>query len=1400
MGISDERWTEVTPSEHSHEQAALNFLRERLPDRDPYRVWSNFTFQAEDGRRYEVDTLVVTPTEVFLVEIKSHPNRIDGDAGTWVWTTPDGRRRSMDNPLRLAESKAKKLKSLLLHQDALGDPKLNNRRGPDGRMMRANFFVRAVVFLSDATLKVGLDELGRTDVYGPDPEGDTAQANDLPGIVSRLTHVDANSRRRIDRPLSSAIAKAMDQAGVRQSQALRQAGHYHLERLVTEGEGWQDFVAQHPLTRDQRRIRLYLTSRAQTEDEKRALARAAEREYRFLKGIDHPGIDRPVEVIANPQGPALVFDHDPDSQQLDHYLTEHADELDLLDRIELVRQIAETLRAAHRAGLYHRALAPQHVIVTGPPDKPKVRIRDWQAASRELTATAMSSTPQDATGTSHVARWVTEQAHVYLAPELYRTQDVDPRAADIWSLGAVAFLVLTGQGPAADRDGLYAVLKEHQGLSLAAAMDAPDLPLDNLVREATRSVATDRFVSVDEFLEHLDIALDELTAPAEADPIDAKRGDQIGDWQVLQRFGTGSTAVVLLAERDGHTEVLKVARDEDHANRLRDEAAVLDELRSNRIVACHGIVTLAGRTALRLEPAESTLAHHLQQDGPLSLDRLERFGQDLLEALAVLEDEGIAHRDIKPDNLGIIPRGKNDERHLVLFDFSLSRVDATNLQAGTTAYLDPFLSERETKRWDLHAERYAAAVTLHELATGQRPTWGDGATDPLLTDQQLPTLHLDVVDPSIRGPLATFLERALHRDPSRRYDTAADMRRAFDLIFAEVDVPTSITDDGLSGSDVEVAGLDRDALLTELGLAPRVLNVFDRLGTVTVGDLAAVPAFELSRLSGVGAAVRRDVARLAERLREELGDPETTAVSDVTSVDGLAEAAVPKPPAKDDARLAVRAYLGLVPEPAADWPTQRQVTEQAELDRTLVADAIGSARRRWQKAADLTPVRAQLVALLRARNGIAGGDELATALLATRGSLAEEQERLRRARAVVRAAVEGEATLRSPRFVARRIDDTLLVALDGEVEGDDGPELWDADAAVEVARELGEIARRLADTVPLPGPERVVAALREVPVPDGIGPLTDARLVRLAAAAADGVAVSSRLELYPEDMEPRRAIEEARGALLARHALDVQDIRTRVAARFPAAAELPKRPALDTLLEEAGTGLVWEHGREGEAGRYVLPERQGLLGTSYTSTGGGTATFASPDERELAVRDVDDRLARLAERGGFLALTVDRHRLDQAAREVAQRTGATQVDLDAWLLEEMHRQAEAAGADWGRILGADADPDGSTFRHVRALVGRARPVVLDRLTSTGPLVVATGLGLLARYDQLEVVEHLREQLTRDQPDFALTGLVLLVPGVDPGSSPVIDGRAVPVTTANQWTYLPSAWINEGTPA
>lgn len=56
------RWVEVTESEYPWEREALGYLRERLPDTEPFRAWSNFEFIAEDGSINEVDLLVVSLT------------------------------------------------------------------------------------------------------------------------------------------------------------------------------------------------------------------------------------------------------------------------------------------------------------------------------------------------------------------------------------------------------------------------------------------------------------------------------------------------------------------------------------------------------------------------------------------------------------------------------------------------------------------------------------------------------------------------------------------------------------------------------------------------------------------------------------------------------------------------------------------------------------------------------------------------------------------------------------------------------------------------------------------------------------------------------------------------------------------------------------------------------------------------------------------------------------------------------------------------------------------------------------------------------------------------------------------------------------------------------------------
>jgi nuclease-like protein len=136
VDVDSNRWNEIRASEHEWERKALAWVRSQLPDHEPWRAWSNFEFIADDGTISEVDLLILGPRGVYLVEIKSWPGSLRGDAGTWVQTQPGKPARSYDNPRLLTDRKAKRLKSLIQRQKPM------HAKGVD-----SNFFIEALVFL-----------------------------------------------------------------------------------------------------------------------------------------------------------------------------------------------------------------------------------------------------------------------------------------------------------------------------------------------------------------------------------------------------------------------------------------------------------------------------------------------------------------------------------------------------------------------------------------------------------------------------------------------------------------------------------------------------------------------------------------------------------------------------------------------------------------------------------------------------------------------------------------------------------------------------------------------------------------------------------------------------------------------------------------------------------------------------------------------------------------------------------------------------------------------------------------------------------------------------------------------------------------------------------------------------
>ena len=436
-----------------------------------------------------------------------------------------------------------------------------------------------------------------------------------------------------------------------------------------------------------RRVRVYPYARAASPDERERLGRMAMREFRVLEGIEHPGILRVLDFRETELGPALVFEHDPDSIRFDRFLREKLSNLTADARLGLLRQLAEALGHAHGKRLYHRGLAPQNVLVHGAAaGQPRLQIMNWQVASR---AEGSQSANPITSGTRHIDDHFGDPAKVYLAPEALSGGEAGA-PADVFSLGAIAFHLFTGRPPADNPLDLPAKLREGGGLRLAQAVDGIGTFIEDLVRASTAPVVRDRIASAGEFLEYLALAETDARAQDSAttvDPSIAKRDDELeGGFVVVRKLGRGGTADALLVHRNGEDDelVLKVAVDEVHGDQLQAEAAVLRRLHHQNIVRIIDTLTVSGRAAILMEKAgDRTLAERLRGDDMPSLDLMRRFGEDLLQALNHLEEQGVAHRDIKPDNIGIAPAGGSGRLRLVLFDFSLTRTPPENIQAGT---------------------------------------------------------------------------------------------------------------------------------------------------------------------------------------------------------------------------------------------------------------------------------------------------------------------------------------------------------------------------------------------------------------------------------------------------------------------------------------------------------------------------------------------------------------------------------------------------------------------------------------------------------------------------------------------------------------------------------------------
>jgi len=394
--------------------------------------------------------------------------------------------------------------------------------------------------------------------------------------------------------------------------------------------------------------------------------------------------------------------------------------------------------------------------------------------------------------------------------------------------------------------------------------------------------------------------------------------------------------------------------------------------------------------------------------------------------------------------------------------------------------------------------------------------------------------------------------------------------------------------------------------------------------------------------------------------------------------------------------------------------------------------------------------------------GIAEATEVARALLAAHGSAAAEPERTRQAIGVVRIVVEADlARGGDSRFSARRIGQRAIIALEP-----DDPDAPGADAILDWVRQLAEAADRLAAQRPIPVRAAALAVLREIAMPSHAQPLDDERLLRIAAAASRTAAVGSRGEVYPRGLEPEESIRlTLAGFSAARLALTPQALQARVTGRFPEAAALPTRPALDRLLEAIDPSLAWN-------------------GTAYGSSASGTGSLLSTQHGMTMLgnrlvgapfNQVDARLRASLQARGYLTLAVDPRRQDQAAGVLADAYGLEVVNLTQVLMSAARDLAASSGVDWSFLLSVDAqDPASLDRQQLNLFVKQALEASLPQILAKQKPLLLVDPAPLGRYGQQHWLARLAD-LATERP----AARWLLIPHRDSAGPPSLDGH-VPV--------------------
>jgi serine/threonine-protein kinase len=259
-------------------------------------------------------------------------------------------------------------------------------------------------------------------------------------------------------------------------------------------------------------------------------------------------------------------------------------------------------------------------------------------------------------------------------------------------------------------------------------------------------------------------------------------------YQLAEQLGIGGNGVVYRAfDRElGEVVAVKTVRadvlavDPTALERLKSEIRLARRISHRNVVRTHDLGEADGMYFITMEYVVGTSLRQLIDRGdPLPVPAVVAIAKQLCRALEVAHDQGVIHRDIKPQNLMVQPDGT-----LKVMDFGVARLrersqqlTSTGMVVGTPAYMAPeqLMDDPVDSRVDI----YAAGVVMYECLTGHRPV--DGNTPHALVARMMNSVIRPPheVNPTVPSLLSAVVMRALSKDADDRPSTAGEL---YDLL------------------------------------------------------------------------------------------------------------------------------------------------------------------------------------------------------------------------------------------------------------------------------------------------------------------------------------------------------------------------------------------------------------------------------------------------------------------------------------------------------------------------------------------------------------------------------------------------------------------------------------------